>query len=783
MKIAVVGPSPVPFTIGGAENLMWGLCDSINQYTEHQAELIKIPVKELSFWDLIDSYYSFYVLDLSHFDMVITSKYPSWMVRHNNNICYMMHTLRGLYDTYHLMGQPEEVKRGCAPIDNLLNYMENNVYTEALEEFFHMLYQIKEDTSIPQDYFCFPGPLIRKVVHYMDSCALQQRGVRKYCAISNTVKNRTEYFPQGVDVQTIYPPTTLTDCSCGEYKYVFMISRLDAPKRIDLLIQAMKYVKSDIKLLIAGTGPERVKLEKLADGDGRINFLGFVRDEEVEQYYANSLVIPYFPYDEDYGYITIEAMLHKKPVITTIDAGGPTEFVKNDETGFVVPLDVKKIAEKIDYLASNPTEAKRLGENGYKLVNDITWESVVEKLLDVNTTQGKSRKKIVITSTFSIYPPQGGGQARTFSLYKNIASQYDVEVVAFDAPDKHRVSRRIAPGFIETKIPKSKKHQDEELKLEAEVKIPVTDIAMIANANATPEYGEELKRAIGEADAVIVSHPYLYYEVKKYIGDKPLIYDAQDAEYVIKKEMFPNNTVAEQLLQELYETEKICCEESVLILTCSEEDKVTLCEMYGIPNDKVIVVPNGVDCSVTKFTSMEERLANKKELGLENEKIGLFMGSWHNPNLEACKKIFEIAEKCPDVKFLLMGSQCLYFKNRSIPSNVGLLGLVSEVEKNRVFAGVDFALNPMLSGTGTNLKMFDYMSAGIPIITTEFGTRGIANKEVFLVDCVDTMPLTISEYSTKKMETQVDLARKYVEEVFDWQVIAKNLEDNMSKII
>ena len=136
MKIAIVSPSPVPFTIGGAENLMWGLCENINKYTKHQAELIKLPTKEHSFWELIESYYTFYKLDLSHFDLVISSKYPSWMVQHNNCVCYMMHTLRGLYDTYHLMNMPYEVERGCESVDCVLDYMETNEHPIGLDEFF-----------------------------------------------------------------------------------------------------------------------------------------------------------------------------------------------------------------------------------------------------------------------------------------------------------------------------------------------------------------------------------------------------------------------------------------------------------------------------------------------------------------------------------------------------------------------------------------------------------------------------------------------------------------------
>ena len=65
MKIALVGPSPVPYAAGGTENLLWGLCETINKCTKHQAELIKLPSRELSFWELIESYYAYYKLDLS----------------------------------------------------------------------------------------------------------------------------------------------------------------------------------------------------------------------------------------------------------------------------------------------------------------------------------------------------------------------------------------------------------------------------------------------------------------------------------------------------------------------------------------------------------------------------------------------------------------------------------------------------------------------------------------------------------------------------------------------
>src|SRR5882757_10421886 len=101
MKIAIVAPSPIPFTVGGAENLFWGLQNYINEETSHQCELLKLPTPENNFFELIESYRKFSKLDVSHFDFVISTKYPCWMINHPQHVCYMQHKLRGLYDTYH----------------------------------------------------------------------------------------------------------------------------------------------------------------------------------------------------------------------------------------------------------------------------------------------------------------------------------------------------------------------------------------------------------------------------------------------------------------------------------------------------------------------------------------------------------------------------------------------------------------------------------------------------------------------------------------------------------
>ena len=778
MKIAIVGPSPIPFAVGGMENMIGGLYEQINHNTDHQAELIKLPTKEHGFWDLIESYYRFYKLDVSHFDAIIVSKYPAWMVQHNNKIFYVAHRLRGLYDTYHYMNQPTEVKRGNTKIDQILDYIDTFPHPDSLDTFFNLLFTLKDTASANETpYFEFPGPFIRKLVHYMDDYAFGETDLENYFSISRTVKDREDYFPASSHVEVVYLPPAQISNSTGLYKHIFMVSRLDKPKRIDMLIKAMKYVKSEIQLYIAGTGPEKEKLEKLAGKDKRIHFLGFVSDEEVDSYYANSLVIPYFPQEEDYGLITIEAMMHRKPVITTVDAGGPTEFVHNYQTGFVTECDAKAIAEKIDYMVQHEEKAMEMGENAFRVVNSITWQTVLDTILKEATERYKPRKKITVTSTFGIYPPLGGGQSRTYNIFREVGKWADVEVVSYTDCNQPSFNDMIAKGVREIRTPRSLAHQELLWKMERKAQAPMTDIGELTLGGQTAQYVKCLSASIEKSDLVIFSHPYLYPLAKKYLCGKPFIYEAQDVEYIIKKGILPESRVKQELIDLIFKVEKECCDNAEIILTCSEEDRKKICEVYHIPREKIIVVPNGVNTKEIQFTSVQQRRQNKMKLGLNEEKIGVFMGSWHGPNLEACKVLFQIAERCPDAKFMLMGSQCGYFKDKALPENVALMGLVSEETKAAVFRTVDFALNPMYSGSGTNLKMFDYMASGLPIITTEFGARGIEKKDSFIIaNTVDEFVEAVNGFSLEQEAQQVVQARAYAEDTFDWKVIVSNFQ-------
>ncbi len=771
MKIAILSPSPIPFTTGGAEKLWWGLQEYINKHTPHQCELIKIPTKENSFWDLIDSYYTFYTLDLSHFDLLITGKYPAWMSRHPQQHIYMLHCLRGLYDTYHFSQLPLEFSSSHTKIQHILHLLEDQ--TTSADELFKLLFQLRDDLSIPGDTFNFPGSFIRKIIHFFDQQAMQQ--VKYFSAISNTVAGRKEYFPANANINTIYPPSNLTHFNNTAYEYFFVVSRLDNAKRIQMIVEAYLQSDTNIPLKIAGSGPLSESIKSQTEHDQRIVLLGFVSDDELIVYYANAFAVIFIPYEEDYGLITIEAMMSEKPVLTFNDSGGVLEFVEHNKTGLICEPDVRQLTTNIDYLSEHPHLCKSMGKAARTRVQEITWQNTVAKLLATTDAKINSQQRIKVTvvTTYPIYPPRGGGQNRVFYLYKELARTATVEVICLVNEREKFSKTEIASNLFEIRIPKSASHAEKERKIEANAGIPITDIAMLDLYAETVMLRDAIQESYITSDFLIATQPYTY-PLCKSITSEHIIHDSQNVEYSLKKQMLKDTPFNRQLLKKLFEAESHACNDAWLTSVCAMEDAVMMEELYNFDKTKALLVPNGVDLLSTAFITQAKRQSIKTSLQLEQQKIIIFMASWHQPNIEAVEEIFKIASKTPDFKYIIIGSVGNYFAMQPRPANVGFTGVVDDAEKVSYLSLADIAINPMLSGSGTNLKMLDYMASGIPVISTVVGARGLNIPAGLIAECdIDQFDFYINNIEN---HTDISSARKYVEQNFGWDSIVKNLQ-------
>lgn len=346
MRICVCA-SQVPFSRGGAEIHVDSLVAELRR-RGFETELVTLPY----FWNprtqLLKSALAWRLVELRDAageppDLVIATKFPSYLVRHPNKVVWLIHQFRQVYD---LLGTP---------------------------------YSDFADT--PEDR------ATARMIHAMDTRALGEAD-RIYTNARNTAERLRRF--NGLEGTPLYVPPQLGDqYHAGEFgDYVLAVGRLDRLKRFELLVDAMRHCESGVRCRIAGTGPERDALERrIADaglGD-RVELLGWVDDAELVRLYAGSLAVFYAPYDEDYGYITVEAFKSGKPVLAASDSGGVLEFVEDGRSGYVCPPDAPRaFAERIDALFADRDRAARLGAEGSRRVRDITWDRVIGEL-----TEGK----------------------------------------------------------------------------------------------------------------------------------------------------------------------------------------------------------------------------------------------------------------------------------------------------------------------------------------------------------------------------------------------------------
>lgn len=345
IKTIAVCSAQVPFFSGGAEMLVEALIFELRQ-RGYEVEHINIPYKWYPHSQLLDIMNFWKKLDLSEsngkkIDLVIATKFPSYFIQHPRKVLWLVHQYRQMYDLL------------------------DSQYTA-----FNL--RKRKDRKLRDQFVA------------MDTEALAVYGHR-FTIAKNTASRLQNY--NGLASEVLYHPPRLV----GRYEnrgyedYILSVGRLDKLKRIDALISALPYVDDKIKCMIAGAGPEREPLEKLARKlkvSDRVEFLGYVPDEALIGLYGRSSAVYFAPLDEDYGYITLEAFLSQKPVITAVDAGGPLEFVAHDVNGLILPsLVPQELGKNIESLILNKPLCAEMGRSGFESIKDITWDPVIEALV------------------------------------------------------------------------------------------------------------------------------------------------------------------------------------------------------------------------------------------------------------------------------------------------------------------------------------------------------------------------------------------------------------------
>src|SRR5215471_14258363 len=343
IRTILVCEAQVPFVQGGAEFHVRELVGQLRR-AGYDTELVSVPFKWYPKQEILAHAAAWRLLDLSEsngrpIDLVIATKFPTYFVRHPNKVVWLIHQHRAAYE---LAGT-------------------------RYSDFFHL----EDDVAV------------RERLIALDTTVLGECQ-RRFANSTNTAARARRF--NGLDVAPLYhPPRLAADLREGPSEgYVLSVGRLESVKRVDLAIRALAQGPAGLSLVIAGTGTQRAALEELTaslDLSGRVRFLGEVNDADLINLYAGALGVIFPPYDEDYGYVTIEAFLAHKPVVTTTDAGGPIEFVMDGVNGCVSEATPQALGEALGRLHADPRRAAAWGHAGYERARTITWTGVIEQLV------------------------------------------------------------------------------------------------------------------------------------------------------------------------------------------------------------------------------------------------------------------------------------------------------------------------------------------------------------------------------------------------------------------
>lgn len=392
--------------------------------------------------------------------------------------------------------------------------------------------------------------------------------------------------------------------------------------------------------------------------------------------------------------------------------------------------------------------------------------------------------KILCFSPFPTYPPEFGGQTRTYSLNKELSRKHDVFQFSIVLGRYKNNENKMALKSWETQINRRYREYNYLHPLPLFLSATFYKLGLNSLILSSPTLSLLNPKIVVKeqlnCDIIQVEGPYLFNWVyKQAIKNplrKPIVLVEHNVEY--QRERSIRRKLCSFFSIRIVEMEKLAVRYADAIFTVSERDAEILKSLYDIDKRKVHIIPNGVDPNKFYPVSEAVKVQIKGLLNFSGKKIVLFSGSLCQPNIEAVKVIQGIAEQMEreDVVFLVSGSVGEKFRKTQ---NVVFTGYVEDILP--YFQMADVAINPVTSGSGTNLKMLEYLACGLPTITTEFGARGLeVGKKHVIIAPLESFPEKILELLGDEVLSRrlSENGKKLVEEKYTWSRIA----DKVSRI-
>lgn len=391
---------------------------------------------------------------------------------------------------------------------------------------------------------------------------------------------------------------------------------------------------------------------------------------------------------------------------------------------------------------------------------------------------------VLVLDMQPITPATGGGRLRLLGLYHGMGDDITVTYVgSYDWIGESARDHWVTPALREICVPLSEVHHRSAARLSERLGGgTVIDSAFSRQVRYSSEWTRVAIEHVKKADVVVFSHPWAYWPLRTKLRPEQLVvYDSHNVESLLKADLIGFDGAAGDLIREVVTNEYELCRRADLIAACSHADMDMYGRLFDVPRGKMRLVPNGAFTERSSTAIAQSRTEARAATSLDQTApVALFIGSNYGPNIEAARFIARIlAPAVPDVVFILVGGVGDVLRQEDLPPNVKLTGVVTDEERDTYLRAADLAVNPMTSGSGTNIKMFDFLAAGLPVVTTEIGARGICDRQselpFVIVEELDAFPQSVLALvdSLRTRDALSVEAREFVRGNFSWEALSR----------
>lgn len=541
---------------------------------------------------------------------------------------------------------------------------------------------------------------------------------------------------------------------------------------VEFIVNELASKCPDITFLVAGTCCGAIQ-----SSQNNVKLLGKVDEKQKNELFQTSEIAinPMFS-GAGTNLKSLEFLSMGIPMIST-DVGVRGLEIQ-DREHFIL-ADRENFAQKLNALVEDTPLKEKISKQSKEYINEqFNWKQITQNIYkEIKKIEQKKKKTLLLLNDFEVSQPFGGGEIRINKLYSQLSKSYSIVLLCFNNDDN--ISKiNITKDFLQLSFPKTKEHKKEELTINLQYFVSATDIVNSYMISKNELFMSAVNALAPIFDITILCHPYMY-EALSGTQCNYLIHESLNHELSLKKELLSSHPSKEMLLDHVTHVEASSCNQSHLIISVSHDDHKELRAYLTDQSKEIVTIKNGVDI-------VEEEMFNKEfsltKSMFKGHTVVVFIGSAHMPNIDSAKYIIsDLAPQCSDCYFIIIGSVCesLYFVQK--PSNVLMFGKLERDYKNVLCSIADIAINPMLGGSGSNLKLAEYFSWKLPTITTPFGARGydITNNHEAIICDIDHFPHNIA-----KLQTDIFLAKKisdnafnYVKSTIEWSILGKQYRD------